>query len=121
MLRTLNMVEIRVSDWDSAVQWYTEKLGLTMGNVDEHRYCRIKLPDGNTTIALNGTMPVELGSHNRTVPLIQVDDLDGTVAELRRRGVEFSGDIRSGKEGYRIVSLDDPEGNRLQLYELTGA
>jgi len=44
------------------------------------------------------------------------DDLDGDMAALRGRGVEFTGDVLD--EGFgRIVSLRLPGGGELHLYE----
>jgi predicted enzyme related to lactoylglutathione lyase len=119
MLKTLNMVELKVRDWPGALRWYTEKLGLEARGLHEDQFCLLAFPEGDTTIGLDGTSPVESGGPNRCLPVILVDDLASTVAELKKRGVEFSGEISGGGEGYRIISLNDPEGNTIQLYEWT--
>jgi len=118
MLRRLDIVVIKVKDWPAAVRWYTEEFGLRLlYREDDHRWCQLAFPDGGTTLALFGVDAVDLTTQNRCIPDILVDDLAATVDYLRRRGVAFRGDIRGGDEGYRVISLIDPEGNELQFYE----
>jgi predicted enzyme related to lactoylglutathione lyase len=117
MLKSLNIVQIQVGDWESALQWYTEKLGLRAEAVHEHPFCLLAFPEGETVIGLDGTSPVEPGGRNRCIPTILVDDLEATVAELRARGVTVVGEIEGGDEGYRVISITDPEGNVIKLYE----
>ena len=47
---------------------------------------------------------------------ILVDDLDVTVDELRRAGVEFRGDTITGRGGRQALALD-PSGNLIELFE----
>ena len=56
------------------------------------------------------------GGRNPFVSL-SVDDLDGTVAALRERGVEFVGDVTSQSFG-RQITVRDPDGNQFELVEL---
>lgn len=86
---------------------------------DHHRYCELGFPDGEARLALVGGRDVEPGKP-RCVPFIHVADLDAAVEELRKRGANLEGDIRGG-EGFRIASLLDLEGNRLDFYELKRA
>jgi predicted enzyme related to lactoylglutathione lyase len=64
--------------------------------------------------------PAELGIHPSEQPKHEVslmcDDLEATMAELRARGIEFTGDPQD--EGYGItVTMRLPGGSELQLYE----
>jgi len=45
-----------------------------------------------------------------------VDDLDATVDELRRAGVDFGGDMITGRGGRQAPALD-PSGNLAELFE----
>lgn len=118
MLKKLDIVVIQVKDWPNAVKWYTEKLGLKLlYREDDDQWCQLTFPEGETNLALLGNSKgIEKGS-NRCLPDILVDNLDRTVKELKAREVKFKGDIRGGDEGFRIITLQDPEGNELQLYE----
>ncbi len=46
---------------------------------------------------------------------IEVDDLEMTVAELRKAGAGFRGDIITGTGGKQIL-LRDPAGNLIELF-----
>jgi predicted enzyme related to lactoylglutathione lyase len=122
MLRGLYVVEILVKDWLAAVQWYTDKLSLQVSDRDdEDQWCRLLFPgggDAQPVIALWGRPEVNKGA--QFIPLIEVDDIDATVAELTKRGVRFTEKTRPGKNactgtGYRITTMLDCENNELQL------
>lgn len=118
MLRKLDIVVIQVKDWSTMVKWYTEKLGLDiLYKEDDDQWCQLSFPEGGANLALLGVSGVNLKGNNRCLPDILVDDLEKSVDELKKRGVQFKGDIRGGDEGFRIITLLDPEGNELQLYE----
>jgi catechol 2,3-dioxygenase-like lactoylglutathione lyase family enzyme len=61
----------------------------------------------------DGATP-EPGGWNRFQ--ILVDDLDATVDELRRAGVDFRGDTITGRGGRQALALD-PSGNLIELFE----
>ncbi|MCH8012700.1 MAG: VOC family protein [Candidatus Marinimicrobia bacterium] len=118
MLRKLDIVVILVEDWPAAVRWYTQKLGLKVAyKEDDDQWCQLSFPDGGTNLALYGKESVDQSVQNRCLPDILVENPDETVKELKGRGIKFRGDIRGGDEGFRIIALQDPEGNELQLYE----
>jgi catechol 2,3-dioxygenase-like lactoylglutathione lyase family enzyme len=65
--------------------------------------------------------PAELAAHPTDGPVSQelylmCDDIDATVAELRGKGVEFSGEIGERDWG-RLVEMKLPGAGTLQLYE----
>jgi catechol 2,3-dioxygenase-like lactoylglutathione lyase family enzyme len=63
----------------------------------------------------DGTIPVP-GGWNRI--LLQVSDLDATVAALRQGGVRFLDDMPRGV-AVRQVTIEDPSGNPIELFEPT--
>jgi predicted enzyme related to lactoylglutathione lyase len=56
----------------------------------------------------------EPGGWNRFV--IEVEDLAGTVANLKEKGVPFRNDIVEGPGGKQIL-CEDPSGNVVELFE----
>ena len=54
------------------------------------------------------------GGWNRLV--LEVDDLDGVVAQLRVAGASFRNEIVKGPGGRQIL-VDDPDGNPVELFE----
>src|SRR6476659_3935978 len=94
-----------VSDVQKAVDFYSQLLGFT---VNEQFPAMAILARGDLTLWLAGPkasasrpMPdgrkPEPGGWNRFV--VQVDDLAGTVAELREHGVPFRNEIVTGPGG----------------------
>jgi predicted enzyme related to lactoylglutathione lyase len=61
----------------------------------------------------DGRVP-EPGGWNRFV--LQVTDLDATVADLRAEGMAFRNDIIDGPGGRQIL-CEDPSGNVVELFE----
>lgn len=48
---------------------------------------------------------------------LAVDDLDGTVADLKQRGIAFVIDITDVRPGLRTAFLDGPDGVRIELLQ----
>ncbi len=107
-------VSINVDDVDAALAFYTEVLGLRP---------RTDRPDfgfggawldagGQQVHLLEAKAPASLGQHFALL----VDDLDGTVADLRERGVEVSDPTRVGPG--RQAFLTDPSGNLVELHQV---
>jgi catechol 2,3-dioxygenase-like lactoylglutathione lyase family enzyme len=71
-------------------------------------------PGTSASKTLPGGAKPEPGGWNRLV--IEVDDLDATVGELRALGASFRSDPVSGPGG-RQVLVDDPSGNPVELFE----
>ena len=63
----------------------------------------------------DGAQPVP-GGWNRLV--IEVDDLDATIATLRGAGARFRNEPIAGPGG-RQVLVEDPSGNPVELFEAT--
>jgi glyoxalase/bleomycin resistance protein/dioxygenase superfamily protein len=49
---------------------------------------------------------------------IEVDDLEGLVEQLRRKGTTFRNDIVSGVGAQQIL-VEDPSGNPIELFQPT--
>ena len=50
---------------------------------------------------------------------LTVDEMDQKVAELERRGVVLDRPIKVGMDGNRQAWIKDPEGNRIELMEMS--
>jgi catechol 2,3-dioxygenase-like lactoylglutathione lyase family enzyme len=107
-------VSINVDDVDAALRFYTDVLGLLL---------RTDRPDlgfggawldvgGQQVHLIEGRPPDGLGQHFALL----VDDLDGTVAELRARDVEVSDPRPVGSS--RQAFLADPSGNLVELHQV---
>lgn len=119
----MSSVRYIVHDVNQAVAFYTESLGfrlqqqfgpamailerdgLTLWVAGPGASASRPMPDGRKP---------EPGGWNRFV--LQVDDLDTLVADLRGRGVRFRNDIVTGPGGKQIL-CEDPSGNVVELFQ----
>jgi predicted enzyme related to lactoylglutathione lyase len=79
------------------------------------------LPEGGPVLHLVGDDTRDPGTRNRCAPNISVDDFDGTLAELRRRGVDVIDVVDDADDGYRLARVADLEGNELNIYTMVTA
>jgi len=119
------MVTVRylVRDVDEVLPFYVDLIGLEV--VERHGPVIAILGKGDLRLWLSGPpssaarpMPdgraPEPGGWNRLV--IEVDDLDATVATWTEAGVHFRNEIVSGPGGRQILA-EDPSGNPVELFE----
>ena len=114
-----------VDDVDAAIAFYCGPLGFE--EVMHPAPTFAMLERGDLRLALSapsgqggggqampdGTMPAP-GGWNRF--MLQVDDLEATVAELRLAGTNFRNDIVTGVGGKQIL-VEDPSGNPVELFQ----
>jgi predicted enzyme related to lactoylglutathione lyase len=113
MINGISAVWLPVSDMDRAVDFYEQKLGLTVKE-RQPEWSELEL-DGQC-IGLNGR-PEETagGDGGALIAFSAGDGIEAEVERLKGEGVEFSGDISDHPWG-RIVPFKDPDGNDLQLF-----
>ncbi|WP_152188626.1 VOC family protein [Georgenia satyanarayanai] len=109
MAVTLSMVTVDTTDADSLATWWAEQTG---GEVVERN-------DGWFVMVAGGTLPVLLAfqkvedptpGKNRIHLDLVSDDLDAEVDRLLAAGATLV--ARRGDEGFRWVTLADPQGNQ---------
>ena len=61
--------------------------------------------------------PAPYPRDNSFIVAIRVEDIKATYSELKSRGVEFKREIREEQWGW-YIHFEDPDGKRLQLYQL---
>lgn len=112
-----------VNDVDAAIAFYSETLGFEL---EEHMGAPFALVSyGDLTLWLagpgssarrpmpDGRQPVP-GGWNRLV--IEVTDIEATVARLRAAGATFRNDLVRGPGGTQIL-VDDPSGNAIEIFQ----
>jgi lactoylglutathione lyase len=115
---------IRVDDLDESVAFYTEKLGMELLR-------RFELPGADATLAFvrdpKSGMEVEL-TYNHDGRAYELGDAFGHLAffvesvdamfdELKGKGVTFSLEPKTMKNGTRIAFAVDPTGYKIELIE----
>jgi catechol 2,3-dioxygenase-like lactoylglutathione lyase family enzyme len=116
-------VRYLVDDVDAAVAFYTERLGFALAQRMGPAFAIVTLRDlslwlsGPQSSAArpmpDGRLPVA-GGWNRLV--IEVDDLEAMVEELRQAGQSFRNEIVTGPGGKQIL-LEDSSGNAVELFQ----
>jgi len=121
----MRMANVRylVHDVDAALAFYTGPLGFELMERWGPPFAMVRRGDlvlwlaGPGTSAQrpmgDGAQPVP-GGWNRFV--LEVDDLDATLAALRAAGAPLRSDIVSGPGGRQLL-VDDPSGNPVELFE----
>jgi predicted enzyme related to lactoylglutathione lyase len=110
MIQGISAIWLPVSDMDRAVAFYRDSLGL---DVLEHDGDWSEVTAGDQRIGLNASeSPAGEGG---AVIAFAVDDVQATVAELKDKGVHFSGELSKHPWG-QIAPFKDPDGNDLQVY-----
>lgn len=112
---TLGYANIFVSDFDRALKFYTETLGLKVTRKDDaFGYAAFATEGAQLAIARVGEEQADLVGRHTGVGLM-VEDLDATYTELAARGVEFPMKPEKQPWGGYMGLMCDSEGNILYL------
>ncbi len=116
---TTQHIEVRCSSLDKAKDFYLHKLGLELiSNLPELGLFAVKA--GSIRISFfEGYIPRKkqhdqlTGSHI----IFRTENLDETIEELVRRGIEFTGEIVEAGGFMRDIAIRDPDGNIIEIAE----
>ena len=123
---TWEHIHLRSPDPEATAQWYERMLGA--------RIVRTPLGDGATRLdlELGGGQKVFIASANPKLATaappqapyfglehigLTVTDMDGAVAELKGKGVEFTTEPTTVRPGVRIAFMRGPEGVLIELIQ----
>src|SRR5881275_2074961 len=143
-LRRMDNVGIVVESIDDAISFFTE-LGLELegratiegdwsGRVTGLRDQRVEVammrtPDGHSRIELSRFLAPPVASDHRKAPvnslgylrvMFAVDDLDDTLARLRKHGAQVVDEVVQYENVYRLCYVRGPEGILIGLAEQIG-
>jgi predicted enzyme related to lactoylglutathione lyase len=113
----LAYVRVFVSDFERAVRFYSETLGMTPGfRSDEMRWCQFET--GEAALAIEGADPDDEDDEFQPGFLaisLQVEDIQAVYEDLVAKGVEFLGPPERMPWGRTLAHFKDPDGNVLTL------
>ena len=123
MLKRLDNMGIAVRDLGRALEFYKDKLGLRVQYASERDFFATLGDVGFYVFRTEGKEGAPARSEDlyRNPPgydhiSFEVEDVDGSYEELRRRGVEFLYGPRTVAEwGLRLACFRDPDGNILYI------
>jgi catechol 2,3-dioxygenase-like lactoylglutathione lyase family enzyme len=133
-IKRMDNVGIVVEDLGATVDFFRE-LGLELegrgdiegewagrvtGLGDQHvEVAMMRTPDGHSRLELSRFIRPSIIADHRTAPvnalgylrvMFAVDDVDDTVARLRKRGAELVGEVVNYQDVYRLCYIRGPEG-----------
>ena len=116
-------IRYQIKDVARAVAFYTTHLGFTLEHQQLPAFASVKLGDAQLLLSgpqASGSRPMpggksqEPGGWNRVV--LRVKNLEGFIAELKKKGLHFRNEMETGPGGKQI-QIDDPDGNPIELFE----
>ena len=111
----------RSRDPDALNAWYAEHFGVIELESDDYDDPGWFQDRGETVFFAFAHASEEIGSPEKTWKInFRVADLDAMIADLRAAGVAVEPHAESYPNG-RFAELEDPEGNRIQLWEPNAA
>lgn len=124
---TIGVLFLSVHDFPRMLAYYRDVLGLPLSSIRPgdgltplNDWARFELKGAAIELfderRASRTGPLPLPRNNAMIIAFKVGDIRATFNELRGRGIEFSKGIGEADWG-RYVHFQDPEGNRLQLYQ----
>src|SRR5579883_1831095 len=144
-VKRMDNVGIVVEDLDAAIEFFAE-LGLTLegrapiegdwaGDVTGLRGQRVEIammrtPDGHGRLELSRFLAPPVAADHRNAPvnslgylrvMFAVDDIDDTLARLRKHGAELvSSEVVQYQDAYRLCYIRGPEGLLIGLAQELG-
>jgi len=115
----------KVADIDRATEFYVQHLGFRL---DHQTPTHIRqLSSGGLKLTLTSVGPSECpsdsnvydnGSEPRSRVVLHVQDLASLMDDLKRAGTKFAKEVEVSAIG-KHIQLEDPDGNRIELFEPT--
>ena len=143
-LQRMDNVGIVVESLDAAISFFAE-LGLELegratiegdwaGRVTGLRDQRVEIammrtPDGHSRLELSRFLTPPVVADHRNAPvnalgylrvMFAVEDIDDTLARLRKRGAQLVGEVVQYEDAYRLCYIRGPEGLLIGLAEQIG-
>jgi len=115
MLKRFSHVMMYTTDLERAMKWYVDTLGVVVSYASAPYYASMHHPTLQLRVDLHPD-PEDKNVGRGAMLYFAADDLDQTVADLRRRGIHVS-DPRSRGDSPRFTEFADSEGNPIGLYE----
>ena len=111
----------RARDPEALNRWYAQHFGIIELQSRDYEDPGWFQDRGETVLSAVAQDAEMLGPAEKTWMLnLRVDDLDAIVADLRAAGVAVEPHVEEYPNG-RFAELEDPEGNRIQLWEPNAA
>lgn len=120
---SVGLIWISVRDFEKALSFYTETLGLKLlEKHEEFGWAELEGHDGGTRFAIakcqGGEGEILPGQNG--VATFSVDSIEVAVDDLKKKGVRLIGAIQEVPGHVKLQMVQDGDGNHIQLVELLG-
>src|SRR3954465_5891811 len=143
-VKRMDNVGIVVADIDAAIEFFTElglelegrapiegawAEGVTGLRARRVEVARMRTPDGHGRLELSRFLAPPVAADHRNAPvnalgylrvMFTVEDIDDTLARLRKRGAELVGEVVRYVSSYRLCYIRGPEGILIGLAQELG-
>ncbi|QDY70435.1 VOC family protein [Qingshengfaniella alkalisoli] len=126
-ITSIGHVAIKVKDLDQTLAFYRDKLDfpemLRLRNDDESTWLvYLRVTDNQYIEIFPGAEGDRAPGPNANAMnhlCLTVDDLDVVVSKLEQAGIVLTSPIKPGLDGNRQAWIADPDGNRIELMEMS--
>jgi predicted enzyme related to lactoylglutathione lyase len=119
MLNRVHNAHYWTKDLSAGIAFYRDVLGLDLRLREGDDWAEFDV--GGTTIALHGTREGHAPPTEGATVVFEVRDLEAAIRAMHDRGLALEGEVFDVPGTGRFVSLRDPDGNLLQMFEPGGA
>jgi predicted enzyme related to lactoylglutathione lyase len=106
-----------VKDFNRALKWYTEVLGLKVNFAHAPHYASLRHEPSGARLDLHPTEAAEKDVGFGPIPYFAVKDIEAALAALAAKGVKV-GKARSEGSGVKFATFWDSEGNALGIEQM---
>ena len=118
--KSLDLVWIMVKDFDEAVKFYKDVLGLVQKDfAPEYNWIEFEGVNGGARLgicAMCEDAPIQPGSN--AVVSLTVDDLDQAIDFLKTKGAALVGETQEVPHHVKMQLIQDPSGNFIHICQL---
>ncbi len=117
-VKGIHLSWIVVNDIEAAVKFYTETLGLTLHTIDKQfGWAELSGPDGATLGVSQANPDYDLIAGTNAVVTITVDDLLEAKSDYLKKGGKTVGEMMEIPGHVKLQTIQDIDGNTLQLVQ----
>lgn len=116
-------VRYQVKDVSRSVNFYTRQLGFKTDQQVLPAFAQVSIDNLKLILSgpgASGSRSMPDGTHQQAGGwdriILQVDDLESRIDELKNAGLHFRNEMEVGPGGKQI-QLEDPDGNPIELFE----
>lgn len=102
-----------VSSVERTLAFYTEQLGFEVDSYDKEN--GMASVHTNTKDCFIGFSEAEQIVPSTAAAVLEVEDIDVAVKELKEKGIEFNGEISTIPGYAKLITFKDPDGHDMEL------